>query len=86
MRSLNIMVTPANESTFGQYLSFFFGQQFSLLGSSIAQFAIVWWINLGTANLFLGSALLGILVLVPSWFLTDIRHVEDMQAKIDSHN
>jgi DHA3 family macrolide efflux protein-like MFS transporter len=30
----------------------------------------------GTANLFLGSALLGILVLVPSWFLTDIRYVE----------
>jgi DHA3 family macrolide efflux protein-like MFS transporter len=40
----------------------------------------------GTANLFLGSALLGILVLVPSWFLTDIRHAEDMPAKIDSHN
>lgn len=32
-----------------------------------------------TANLFLGCAGLGILVLTVSWFFTDIRHVEKME-------
>lgn len=51
------MATPANEITFRQYLSFFFGQQFSILGSSIVQFAIVWWINLETrSTLYLSLA------------------------------
>ena len=33
-----------------------------------------------TANLFLGCAGLGILILTFSWFLTDIRHVEKMEG------
>ncbi len=37
----------------------------------------------GTANLFLGCALIGILIMAPSWFLTDIRYVEDMQKASD---
>jgi hypothetical protein len=40
----------------------------------------------GTANLFLGSAMLGILVLVPSWFLTDIRYVENMETHTELDN
>ncbi len=35
--------------------------------------------SVGTANLFLGCALIGILITAPSWFLTDIRRVENMQ-------
>jgi DHA3 family macrolide efflux protein-like MFS transporter len=34
----------------------------------------------GTANLFLGSALAGVVVLILAWLLTDVRHVEDLQA------
>lgn len=39
----------------------------------------------GTANLFLGCAGLGILILTLSWFFTDIKHVEEMgkESKID---
>ena len=39
----------------------------------------------GTANLFLGCAGLGILILTLSWVLTDIKHVEEMEkeSKID---
>jgi DHA3 family macrolide efflux protein-like MFS transporter len=33
----------------------------------------------GTANLFLGCALLGMLVLTLSWFFTDIKHVEKIE-------
>jgi DHA3 family macrolide efflux protein-like MFS transporter len=68
------MVTPANETTFRQYLSFFFGQQFSLLGSSIAQFAIVWWINLETAStLYLSlAAFVGFVPMVILGFFTGV--------------
>lgn len=68
------MVTPADESTFGQYLSFFFGQQFSLLGSSIAQFALVWWINLETAStLYLSlAAFVGFVPMVILGFFTGV--------------
>jgi DHA3 family macrolide efflux protein-like MFS transporter len=34
----------------------------------------------GTANLFLGCALSGMLVLTVSWFFTDIKHVEKIEA------
>jgi DHA3 family macrolide efflux protein-like MFS transporter len=68
------MVTPANETSFRQYLSFFFGQQFSLLGSSIAQFAIVWWINLETAStLYLSlAAFVGFVPMVILGFFTGV--------------
>ena len=39
-----------NQTTFRSYLFFLFGQLVSLLGSSIAQFVIVWWITLETEN------------------------------------
>jgi DHA3 family macrolide efflux protein-like MFS transporter len=37
--------SQADQSTFRNYLSFFTGQQISLLGSSATQFAIIWWIT-----------------------------------------
>ena len=55
------METPANSATFGNYLTFWSGQLVSLLGSSVAQFVIIWWITLETGSaLYLGiSSLLG---------------------------
>ncbi|MFW9820218.1 MAG: MFS transporter [Candidatus Thorarchaeota archaeon] len=35
----------ANKHTFNHYLYFWVGQLFSVLGSSISQFAIIWWIT-----------------------------------------
>jgi DHA3 family macrolide efflux protein-like MFS transporter len=68
------MAAPANETTYKQYLSFFFGQQFSLLGSSIVQFAIVWWINLETAStLYLSlAAFVGFVPMVVLGFFTGV--------------
>ncbi|MDH5375087.1 MAG: MFS transporter [Candidatus Bathyarchaeota archaeon] len=46
-----------NQTTFRSYLFFLFGQLVSLLGSSIAQFVIVWWITLETeSTLYLSLA------------------------------
>jgi DHA3 family macrolide efflux protein-like MFS transporter len=49
------------QATFRSYLTFWSGQLVSLLGSSIAQFVIVWWITLETQSaLYLSvAALLG---------------------------
>lgn len=68
------MATPANETTFRQYLAFFFGQQSSLLGSSITQFAIVWWINIETAStLYLSlAAFVGFVPMVALGFFTGV--------------
>jgi DHA3 family macrolide efflux protein-like MFS transporter len=64
------MEAQANQSTLKNYLTFFAGQQVSLLGSSIAQFVIIWWITLTTGStLYLSiAALLGLapmIVLAP---------------------
>jgi len=42
------MEPQANQQSFKSYLAFFAGQQVSLLGSSIAQFLLIWWITLET--------------------------------------
>jgi len=42
------MEPQANQQSFKSYLTFFAGQQVSLLGSSIAQFLLIWWITLET--------------------------------------
>jgi len=60
----------ADQSTFRSYLFFWLGQLGSLLGSSIAQFVIIWWITLETRSaLYLSLAsLLGlspIVILAP---------------------
>lgn len=44
------MEVQANQTTFRSYLLFWIGQLTSLLGSSIAQFVIIWWITLETGN------------------------------------
>jgi DHA3 family macrolide efflux protein-like MFS transporter len=38
------------ENTFQSYLFFWSGQLFSLLGSSVVQFAIVWWVTVETGD------------------------------------
>ncbi|MCK4439767.1 MFS transporter, partial [Candidatus Bathyarchaeota archaeon] len=40
----------ADQATFRSYLFFWSGQLVSLLGSSIAQFVIIWWITLETGS------------------------------------
>lgn len=47
MRQMEIQ---ANQSTFRSYLFFWSGQLASLLGSSIAQFVIIWWVTLQTES------------------------------------
>lgn len=64
------METQASQTTFRSYLLFWLGQLISLLGSSISQFVIVWWITLKTGSaLFLSlSSLVGfapMVVLMP---------------------
>jgi DHA3 family macrolide efflux protein-like MFS transporter len=44
------METQADQKTFKNYLAFFSGQQISLLGSSMAQFVIIWWITIETKS------------------------------------
>lgn len=44
------MAVQASQETFKSYLFFWSGQLISLLGSSIAQFVIIWWITLETEN------------------------------------
>jgi DHA3 family macrolide efflux protein-like MFS transporter len=44
------MEIKTNNSTFRSYLFFWSGQLTSLLGSSIAQFVIIWWITLQTES------------------------------------
>jgi len=51
------MEIQASQATFRSYLFFWSGQLVSLLGSSISQFVIVWWITLETeSTLFLSIA------------------------------
>ena len=40
----------ADQATFRNYLFFWCGQLVSLLGSSIVQFAIIWWITVETGS------------------------------------
>jgi DHA3 family macrolide efflux protein-like MFS transporter len=44
------MEVPVSQATFRNYLFFWAGQLVSLLGSSIAQFVIIWWITLETGS------------------------------------
>ena len=44
------MEVQASQTTFRSYLFFWAGQLASLLGSSIAQFVIIWWITLETGS------------------------------------
>ncbi|NWG10841.1 MFS transporter [Candidatus Bathyarchaeota archaeon] len=44
------MRIQANQETFRSYVFFWSGQLASLLGSSIAQFVIIWWVTIETGN------------------------------------
>ena len=44
------MEVQVSQATFRNYLFFWAGQLVSLLGSSIAQFVIIWWITLETGS------------------------------------
>lgn len=50
------METQPNESTFRNYLFFWSGQLASLMGSSIAQFVIIWWVAQTENAIFLSIA------------------------------
>ncbi|MDH5788394.1 MAG: MFS transporter, partial [Candidatus Bathyarchaeota archaeon] len=53
------MQIQPSETTFRSYLAFWVGQLVSLLGSSIAQFVIIWWVTLETGSpLYLSLAAL----------------------------
>ena len=53
------MESPADRSSFRSYLAFFGGQQASMLGSSVVQFAIIWWITDKTGSaMYLSAAML----------------------------
>jgi len=46
------METQANQSTLKSYLFFWSGQLVSLLGSTMVQFVLIWWITLDTGSAF----------------------------------
>jgi DHA3 family macrolide efflux protein-like MFS transporter len=53
------MEPKADGSSFRSYLAFFSGQQASMLGSSVVQFVIIWWITVTTGSaLYLSAAML----------------------------
>ena len=59
-------MTIASTSTFRNYLLFWIGQLFSLLGSSIIHFVVIWWITVvtGDPNLLGITNFLGMLPLI----------------------
>ncbi len=53
------MEPQADRSSFRSYLAFFGGQQASMLGSSVVQFVVIWWITVETGSaLYLSAAML----------------------------
>ena len=49
------MTELANKKTFKNYIFLYSGQLFSLLGSSITQFVIIWWITIETGSIIILS-------------------------------
>jgi len=57
MGQMDIPEVQSAQATFRSYLYFWVGQLISLLGSSVSQFVIIWWITLETGSaLFLSLA------------------------------
>jgi DHA3 family macrolide efflux protein-like MFS transporter len=83
------MVSQADRSSFRSYLAFFGGQQASMLGSSVVQFVIVWWITVETKSaLYLSFAMLAgfapMIVLVPfAGVLVDTWNRKRLIAGVD---
>lgn len=68
------MEPGANQSTFKSYLFFWSGQLFSLLGSTVVQFVLIWWITLETGSAFF-LALASFLGLMPMVILGPLTGV-----------
>lgn len=65
--------TPTNK-TFRHYMYFFFGQQFSMLGSMIVGFVITWWITIETGSaIYLSISVF--LMFIPQIVITPIAGV-----------
>jgi len=64
----------ASKSSFNQYLIFWAGQLFSILGSSIVSFSITWWITVTTGSAIYLS-ILSFMYILPMAFLTPIAGV-----------
>lgn len=60
------MESAPTSNTFKSYISFWTGQMFSLLGSSIVQFVVIWWVTIETESpIYLSiAAFLGFLPMV----------------------
>lgn len=77
-----LMEAQADKRTLAGYLFFWSGQKVSELGSSIAQFAIIWWITLDTGSaLYLSMASLVGFVPVAYWYLTRQPLVRKLQVQ-----
>jgi DHA3 family macrolide efflux protein-like MFS transporter len=68
------MENETSRSSFGQYLFFWGGQLFSILGSSIVSFSITWWITVTTGNVIFLS-ILSFMYILPMALLSPIAGV-----------
>lgn len=59
----------ATEHTFRNYVYFWIGQLFSILGSSIVQFSLIWWITEESQSATVLSLVM-VLYLLPQIFVT----------------
>ena len=67
-------ITPTSD-TFRQYISFWIGQLFSLLGSSIVQFVIIWWVTDETGGSPIYLSIASLLASLPMVILTPFAGV-----------
>jgi len=68
------MEETVNQETFKSYLFFWAGQLFSILGSSITQFVIVWWITITTESTLVLS-IAGFIYILPMTLVIPIAGV-----------
>ena len=69
-----IIENLANQKTFKNYIFFWIGQLFTVLGSSISHFAIIWWITDSTGSTMLLS-LASFLYILPMTIVVAISGV-----------
>ena len=69
-----IQLIEPDSKSFRMFLIFFIGQLFSLLGSEIVQFSIVWWITIETGNPSLLSLAM-FLTFIPKIFLSPLAGI-----------
>jgi len=74
MRAILENSETATQKTFKSYIFFWSGQLFSLLGSSVTQFVIVWWITITTKSVVMLS-IASFLYMVPMTIVIPIAGV-----------